>query len=578
MPSTFVDFVHHATLRNGTPVLIRAIRPDDRQRIVAAFRKLDAQTIYTRFFTAKRELSEADLGRIDSSDFVHAAILVATLGEGDDEIIVGGGAYTVNSPPEAAAVTAEVSFTIEEDYHGQGLAGIFLRLLIAIGRERGIRRFDAEVLAGNPAMLAVFQHCGLPMRKRSEDGVVHVEMDLGDPGCCGDRLVDQPTPGEAPMSHDVPRHALQLRSLVRGSGELEVSLQRVPVGEPAADEVVLRVQATPINPSDLGLLFGAADLSTLKASGTPDNPVVSASIPEKFMKAMAARVDQSLPVGNEGAGVVVKAGSSPAAQALLGKTVAGIGGEMYAQYRCLKVAQCLVLPPDASAADGASCFVNPLTALGMVETMRREGHSALVHTAAASNLGQMLNRICLKDGIALVNIVRKAEQEKILRDAGAKHVCSTASENFLAELTEALVETGATIAFDAIGGGKLPGQILSCMEAALNRKATEYSRYGSPVHKQVYLYGMLDPGPTELHRSFGMAWGIGGWLLFPFLQKIGPEGGRKLRERVAAELKTTFASHYTRTVSLAGALQPEAIALYAQRATGTKVLIDPSRN
>jgi NADPH2:quinone reductase len=375
----------------------------------------------------------------------------------------------------------------------------------------------------------------------------------------------------------VPSTALQLRSLVRSTGELEVSLHSVPVPEPAADEVLVRIQATPINPSDLGLLVGAADLGTLQASGTAERPVLTARIPEKAMKAMAGRVDQSLPVGNEGAGLVVKAGSSPAAQALLGKTVAIIGGAMYAQYRCIAASQCLVLPADASAADGASCFVNPLTALGMVETMKREGHTALVHTAAASNLGQMLNRICLKDGIALVNIVRKPEQAALLREQGAKHVCSTASPTFMDELTDALAATGATIAFDAIGGGKLATQILTCMEAAINRNAKEYSRYGSAVHKQVYLYGMLDTGPTELVRNFGMAWGVGGWLLFPFLQKIGPAAGQQLRERVAAELKTTFASHYTRTVSLAEALSPEAIAVYAKRATGEKVLIDPSR-
>jgi NADPH2:quinone reductase len=295
------------------------------------------------------------------------------------------------------------------------------------------------------------------------------------------------------------------------------------------------------------------------------------------MKAMAARVGESMPVGNEGAGVVIQAGSSAAAQALLGKTVAMIGGAMYAQHRCIKPEQCLVLPPGTTAADGASCFVNPLTALGMVETMRREGHQALVHTAAASNLGQMLNRICLKDGIALVNIVRKSEQAALLREQGAQYVCNIASPDFIAELTDALAETGATIAFDAIGGGKLAGQILSCMEVAINRSAREYSRYGSAVHKQVYLYGMLDPAPTEFNRSFGMAWGMGGWLLFPFLQKIGPAAAQQLRERVAAELKTTFASHYARTVSLAEALTLEAITVYGQRSTGAKVLIDPSK-
>ena len=379
------------------------------------------------------------------------------------------------------------------------------------------------------------------------------------------------------MTGTIPAEALQLRSLVRADGELEVSLQRVPVPEPGADEVLVQIQATPINPSDLGLLFGAADLSGLKVSGSAEAPVLSARIPEKAMPAMAGRVGQSLPVGNEGAGRVVKAGASPAAQALLGKTVALIGGAMYTQYRCMPAAQCLLLPDDATAADGASCFVNPLTALGMVETMKLEGHKALVHTAAASNLGQMLNRICLKDGIGLVNIVRKPEQAALLRAAGAKHVCTSTSPDFLAELTAALEATGATIAFDAIGGGRLAGQILSCMEVAVNRSAKEYSRYGSAVHKQVYLYGMLDTGPTEIVRNFGMAWGIGGWLLFPFLQRVGPATAQRLRERVAAELKTTFASHYTRTVSLAEALSPPAIAVYAKRATGEKFLIDPSR-
>jgi NADPH:quinone reductase-like Zn-dependent oxidoreductase len=379
------------------------------------------------------------------------------------------------------------------------------------------------------------------------------------------------------MNHPIPATALQLRSQVRDNGTIEVTLAEVPVPEPGADEVLVRIEATPINPSDLGLLFGPGDVSTLQVAGTAARPVVSARIPERAMPAMAGRLNQSLPVGNEGAGTVVKAGSAPAAQALLGRKVAVIGGAMYAQYRSMPAAQCLPLPADASAADGASCFVNPLTALGMVETMKLEGHKALVHTAAASNLGQMLNRICLKDGIGLVNIVRKPEQAALLRAQGAVHVCDQSQPDFLAALTDALAATGATIAFDAIGGGRLAGQILSCMEAAINRNAKEYSRYGSAVHKQVYLYGMLDTSPTEIVRNFGMAWGMGGWLLFPFLQRIGPAAAQKLRERVAAELKTTFASRYTRTVSLAEALSADAIAVYAKRATGEKFLIDPSR-
>ena len=373
-----------------------------------------------------------------------------------------------------------------------------------------------------------------------------------------------------------PSTALQLRSLVRSNGQLEVALHDVPVPDPGPDEVLVRVEATPINPSDLGLLFALADLSTLQAAGTAARPVVTARIPERVMPSLAGRVDQPLPVGNEGAGTVVKAGSSPAAQALLGKTVAMVGGAMYAQYRCIAVSDCLVLPADASAADGASCFVNPLTALGMVETMQREGHRALVHTAAASNLGQMLNRLCLHDGIALVNIVRKPEQAALLRAQGAKFVCDSSAPRFVEELADALAATGATLAFDAIGGGKLATQILSGMVAALLRQGGAYSRYGSATHKQVYLYGMLDTRATEIVRDFGMAWGVGGWLLIHFLQRIGSAEASKLRQRVAAELKTTFASRYTCTVSLAEALTPQAIAVYAQRATGAKFLIDPS--
>jgi NADPH:quinone reductase-like Zn-dependent oxidoreductase len=370
---------------------------------------------------------------------------------------------------------------------------------------------------------------------------------------------------------------LQLRSLIKKSGELEISLLNVPTPEPKPDEVVVRVEATPINPSDLGLLTGAADLSTIKVSGTKDASVVTAKVPEGAMKSMAGRLDESLPVGNEGAGVVIATGSSDAAKALMGKTVSMIGGAMYAQYRTLRVNECMPLPAGTTAADGASWFVNPLTALGMTETMRREGHKALVHTAAASNLGQMLNKICLKDGIGLVNIVRSQEQADLLKKIGARYVVDSSSPSFMEDLTQALADTGATIAFDAIGGGKLAGQILTAMEAAINKTAKVYSRYGSNVHKQVYIYGGLDTRPVELNRAFGMAWGVGGWLLFPFLMKIGPVDGQKLRERVVSELKTTFASHYTKVVSLAEALELSNLAVYAKRATGEKFLINPNK-
>src|SRR6202790_5185847 len=287
------------------------------------------------------------------------------------------------------------------------------------------------------------------------------------------------------MSTD-SKTGLQLRSLIKKSGELEISLANVPIPEPSADEVVVRVEASPINPSDLGLLVGAADMTTAKASGTRDSAVITAKVPEAGMRAMAGRLDESMPVGNEGAGIVIKTGSSDAAKALMGKNVAMIGGAMYAQYRCLRVAECLPLPAGITPAEGASCFVNPLTALGMTETMRREGHKALVHTAAASNLGQMLNKICLKDGIGLVNIVRSEEQSGILRKIGARHIVDSTAPTFMEDLTAALVETRATLAFDAVGGGKLAGQILSCMEAAINKTAKVYSRYGSNVHQQDY--------------------------------------------------------------------------------------------
>jgi NADPH:quinone reductase-like Zn-dependent oxidoreductase len=379
------------------------------------------------------------------------------------------------------------------------------------------------------------------------------------------------------VSSENHKAGLQLRSLLKSSGELEVSLANVPTSEPKDDEIVVRVEATPINPSDLGLLFGPADMASARFSGTKESPVVTAQMPAAALKGMAARLDESMPVGNEGAGVVVKAGASDAAQALMGKTVSMIGGAMYAQYRVVRAKDVMALPEGTTAADGASWFVNPLTALGMTETMRREGHKALVHTAAASNLGQMLNKICLKDDIGLVNIVRSQEQAAILHKIGAKHVVDSSAPSFMDDLTNALVETGATIAFDAIGGGTLAGQILTCMEIAINKTAKAYSRYGSSVHKQVYIYGSLDTRAVELNRAFGMAWGVGGWLLFPFLQKIGPADGAKLRQRVVAELKTTFASHYTQVVSLQEALQPSNIAIYNKRSTGEKFLINPNK-
>lgn len=370
-----------------------------------------------------------------------------------------------------------------------------------------------------------------------------------------------------------PTKGLELRSLV-SDGKLELSLVDVELSPPGPGEVIVRIEAAPINPSDLGLLTGPADLATLDQRGTVDRPVLTAEIPEQRMPMMRARLNESMPVGNEGAGTVVAAGDG--AEELIGKTVAVIGGGMYTQYRKARLTDLLPFPDGVTAREGASAFVNPLTALAMVETMRAEGHKALVHTAAASNLGQMLNRICIADGVSLVNIVRSDEQAKILRDIGARYVVDSTSENFRDELVDALAETGATLAFDAIGGGKLAGQILAAMEVAANRNATSYSRYGSNTHKQVYIYGRLDLGPTMIGPDVGFAWGVGGFLLTPFLMKAGAEVVGRMRTRVATEIRTTFASHYTAEISLAEALDKDTLLAYSAKKTGEKYLIVPS--
>lgn len=379
------------------------------------------------------------------------------------------------------------------------------------------------------------------------------------------------------MANGNPGPGLQLRSLIRDNGELELSLVTVETPEPGPDEIVLRMEAAPLNPSDQGLLLGAADPATARAVGSPDAPKTILTVPPHLLPAMAGRIGQSMPVGIEGAGIVVQAGTSPAAQALLGRTVATMAGGAYSQYRTVKLAECLPLPEGTSPWDAASCFVNPLTALGMVETMRLEGHKALVHTAAASNLGQMLNRICLKDGIGLVNVVRSQAQADLLRGQGATHVCDISQESFKADLLAAVTATGATLGFDAIGGGPLAGQILRAMEDAANQAASNlpYSRYGTNQHKQVYIYGRLDTRPTELKRDFGFAWGVGGWLLMPFMARLTQADLIRLQTRVASELTTTFASHYTSEISMSGILRPDAIAVFSRRATGEKFLVNP---
>ncbi len=368
----------------------------------------------------------------------------------------------------------------------------------------------------------------------------------------------------------------ELRSTAYADGRLELTIEDVVCESPAAGEVIVRIEAAPINPSDLGLLLGPADVASLRSSGTADRPVLSFDVPPERRGGVKARIGQSLAVGNEAAGTVVEAGEG--AEPLLGKRVALLGGAMYADYRKLRARDVVALPDGASAADGASMFVNPLTALGFVETMRREGHKAIVHTAAASNLGQMLQKLCLKDGIPLVNIVRSPEQAAILRDIGATHVLDSRDADFRRKLVDAIAETGATIAFDAIGGGTLDSDIMQAMEQAASRTMTEFSRYGSSVFKQLYIYGALDMGPTILNRlAFGFQWGVSGWLVTPFLQKAGQEVAARLRQRVIDELTTTFSSHYTRTIGLAEALDPDVLRGYERKATGEKFLIDPTR-
>jgi len=375
----------------------------------------------------------------------------------------------------------------------------------------------------------------------------------------------------------LPISYAQMLSTVTSNGELRLALTQVDMPTPGPDEVVIKIEATPINPSDLGVMFGWSTTTDASTSGSGKDSVLTAPVSPQGMQIMKARIDQSLPVGNEGAGTVVAAGDSELATSLMGKVVAVMGGGMYAEYRCVKANMCLPLLPGNTAKDGASSFINPLTALAMLETMRMEGHTALVHTAAASNLGQMLNRICIADGVELVNIVRKEEQAEILRGLGAKYIVNSSSDDFMSELTNAIHATGATLAFDATGGGTLASNILSAMEAAAARTPGAYSIYGSIKHKQVYLYGGLNTSETTLTRGYGMAWGVGGWLLPSFMARVGMKVVMGLQARVAKELTTTFASHYTNEVSLEEALQAETAGNYIAKATGEKFVICPQK-
>ncbi len=378
------------------------------------------------------------------------------------------------------------------------------------------------------------------------------------------------------MPSDLPATALELRSTLADDGIVTLGIRETDVVAPDEDQVVVRVEAAPINPSDLGMMFAGGDTSAALPAGDGFFDAVGVPLTDAAVAAQRARIDKPMPVGNEGGGIVVAAGSSPRAQALLGKTVGFLSGNAYAQYRTLNVSQCLPMADGTDPVDAAAAFVNPLTALGMVETMRAEGHSALVHTVGASNLGLMLNRICLDDGVGLVNIVRKPDHVDLLRSAGAEHVVDSSADSFVDDLTDALRATGATIAFDAIGGGELAGTLLSRMEKVASERAGEFSRYGSDTHKQVYIYGGLDRSPTILRRDFGMSWSLGGWLLTPFLVKIGQAAADRLRQRVADEITTTFASSYGTRLSLADTVDPEHVERYGRMATGDKALVTPN--
>lgn len=367
----------------------------------------------------------------------------------------------------------------------------------------------------------------------------------------------------------------ELRSLITPAGQLRVSVETVEVQVPGPGEVVVQVEASPLNPSDIGLLFGPADISTLRTERGPGGPVLVADIPQPRVASQAKRLGVPMKIGNEGCGTVVAAG--PDLAHLMGRRVSMWGGAMYTQFRLVPISDCIVLPDGSAAADGASLLINPMTVLCMIETMRSEGHRAIVHTAAASNLGQMLARVCRAEDIPLVNIVRREDQVALLRDPGASHVVLSTAPDFMERLTDAVTQTGATIGFDALGGGTIGSSILTAMEAAASRTMTQFNRYGSETHKQLYVYGGLDTSPMTLTRSYGMAWGIGGWLVFSVLKKIDPATQARMRDKIVTEMHTTFSSHYSRTIGFDEMIAPDIAVQYERKSTGEKFLLDPSR-
>ena len=362
----------------------------------------------------------------------------------------------------------------------------------------------------------------------------------------------------------------QLFTTLTADGTLTVAVENVSVAEPSGNQVLVRMEAAPINPSDLAILVGAADIENAEFS---DGKFV-AKVPEPFNKGSKARHGIKLPAGNEGAGTVVATGESDAAKALMGQRVSCVPGNAFSQYCLVDANQCLPLG-DHSAEAGASAFVNPMTALGFVENAKLDGQDAILHTVGASNLGQMLTRICVEDGIGLVNIVRKADQADLLKSLGSTHVVNSAADDFMNQLAGAIDQTGAFYGFDPVGGGTGVDTAFKAMEKVAVQRMTEYSRYGSNQAKRMFIYGRLDAGATILTPGYGFGWTLSGWLLFPFLQSVGHETVGRMRKRVLENLTTTFANHYKKRVNLEEMLTKDSVSEYRAMRTGEKYLVTP---
>jgi NADPH:quinone reductase-like Zn-dependent oxidoreductase len=388
----------------------------------------------------------------------------------------------------------------------------------------------------------------------------------------GSAVLNHPKRGEIPMTANLPSHGLQLRSTLAPDGTLRLTVAQAPVAQPGPGQVVVRMEAAPINPSDLMTLLAAADPASARVEGN----AVLLRIAADDARLRAGRFGQALNAGLEGAGTVIAAGKG--AEEFEGRAVAllSLTAGTFGQYVTIDATECAALPDGVSTREGAALFCNPLTALAIAETVRLEGGHALIHTAAASNLGQMLVKICREDGLALVNVVRRQEQADLLKSLGAEHVCNSSAPGFDEELRAAIAATGATMAFDAIGGGDSVAMLHRAMEDVAVSRLGFYSPYGSMEPKQVLIYGHLDRSPIALNGDeYGMDWTVRQWAMPQTMARVGPERADELRQRILDGLKTTFASHFSREISLAEALDPTILQAYARQGTGEKYLINP---